>query len=170
MKIIEILKEDKATTPVVWYHGSKVAYPALMVGKDGEDVYGKGIYATTNINRARSYGEVVREVIIEPSVNTINATDILSESDFGKICNVLREKITIRGNYSATFGTKSDHFTTITIGDPFAKVHKVLRNCFGTKNVNAILHTALECDVFIVPESNKHLTAVTFTADHIKLK
>lgn len=98
IKLTEILLED-----TIWYHGSSKPVDKFlysMIGVNSERItnyHGYGIYFISDINRAKSYGEVVTKVSIDDSADIMEGS--VKPLQLKKIYNqLLKENVQLRDN------------------------------------------------------------------------
>lgn len=98
IKLTEILLED-----TTWYHGSSKPVDKFlysMIGVNSERItnyHGYGIYFISDINRAKSYGDVITKVSIDGSADIMEGS--VKPSQLKKIYNqLLKENVQLRDN------------------------------------------------------------------------
>jgi hypothetical protein len=87
----------------VWYHGSNKPVKKFLfslIGKNSERIsnyHGYGIYFIDDINRAKSYGDIIISVTIDPNSDILK--DRITKEQLIKIYNQLvKENVKLRDN------------------------------------------------------------------------
>jgi hypothetical protein len=93
MKLIKILLEAGSGNGSIWYHGSSKPVQRFLyslVGTNSERItnyHGYGIYFISDINRAKSYGDIITKVSIDDNADIMKGR--VEPSQLKKIYNQL---------------------------------------------------------------------------------